>query len=408
VTCTLDVALADISCQASGYQEGAQLTWTSTASWANSGGHQWDFSIHDELVAPITSVFLEECRGSNCQTIETSIDTSALVPDSGVVPSTTVGSTVPSETGGVAELTVDCSFDEPNRQLSCEANRQGNWVSSLHPGASSYGITYEYSLGWGEFVEEISVQFTESLAPSESITTILDVALQPRGDCPDDFNGWFTTFPLEDLELVFEVGPPVRFVTEDVLKPHGYFRVPWGQNAHDVRLPADGTLYHGGNYMAMGLSGEIVDLQYRLEFRTKCEGLRFRLDHIGEPIPEIAALFTREPQVHSSIEVAQSGGDYDLPLFEMKEGDLVGTSIGMPSDIQPDTGLRGNASLDLGVYDDFHRVLTSQDPRFTNAACYYDFFSPEIATYLRSKTLVNTPLEESLSWCPTSSEPPAD
>tara|TARA_Y100001947_G_scaffold63563_1_gene53493 strand:- start:2199 stop:3005 length:807 start_codon:yes stop_codon:yes gene_type:complete len=268
----------------------------------------------------------------------------------------------------------------------------------LEPGRFSGGNTYEYRLGWGEMVEEISVQFTEGLAPFESVTTNLKVALQPRGDCPDDFSGWFTTFPLDDLELVIEVGPPVRFVTEEVLKGHGYFRAPWGQNAVDVRLPVDATLYNGGSYVPMGLSGELVDVQYRLKFRTKCEGLRIRLDHIEELIPEIAALFTREPQIYGSTAAAQLGGDYDLPLFEMKEGDLVGTSIGMPSDAEPGTTERGNAFMDFGVYDDFHRVPTAQDPRFTNAACYYDFFSPDIAAYLRSKTLINTPLEEDV--CP--------
>ena len=81
VTCTLDVARAEISCQASGYQQGSQLTWTSTASWAASQGNQWDFTIGIELIAPTAEVFLEECQGSNCQIVETSIDTSILLGD---------------------------------------------------------------------------------------------------------------------------------------------------------------------------------------------------------------------------------------------------------------------------------------------------------------------------------------
>jgi hypothetical protein len=85
VTCTLDVARAEISCQASSYQQGSQLTWTSTASWANSNGGQWDFTILEELFAPTAEVLLEECQGSNCRTVEISIDTSILGPP----PSTT-------------------------------------------------------------------------------------------------------------------------------------------------------------------------------------------------------------------------------------------------------------------------------------------------------------------------------
>ena len=120
------------------------------------------------------------------------------------------------------------------------------------------GNTYEYTLEWGEVVEEISVQFEPTECDGsdcDSVTTTLEVTLQPRGDCPDDFNGWFPTFPLEDLELVEEVGPPARFFPQGVRKGHGYFRVPWGQNALDVRLPVDATLYHGLNYMEQGLEG---------------------------------------------------------------------------------------------------------------------------------------------------------
>ena len=78
--CTLDTEKLRISCKASGYEDGSRLTWTSTASWANSQGSQWDFKI-DQLIGTGTKVFLEECQGSNCQIVETSIDTSILLGD---------------------------------------------------------------------------------------------------------------------------------------------------------------------------------------------------------------------------------------------------------------------------------------------------------------------------------------
>ena len=403
IECTLEAQQLEISCKALGYQEGSQLTWTSTASWANSRGNQWQFVIDDELIGPAAQVFLEECQGSSCKTAETSVDTSTLVTEGGVATSTTSGPTAADESGGLAESTVACSFDEPNRQLSCSASARGKWTTSLPRLVDRYdmGNTFGYMLEWGEIVEEISVQFQPTECDEsdcDSVSTTLDVALKPRGDCPDDFNDWFTTFPLEDLELVYEVGPPARFFPQGVRKGHGYFRVPWGQNTLDVRLPVDATLYHGLNYMEQGLGRGEFELQHRLEFHTSCEGLRIRLDHIAEPIPEIAALFTREPRIQDSVATMQAGGDYALPLFEMKAGDLVGTVIGLPLDVLPETGERGNAWVDLGVYDDFHRLPTAQDPQFRNAVCYYDFFSSEIATYLRSKTLVNTPLEEGV--CP--------
>ena len=60
-----------------------------------------------------------------------------------------------------------------------------------------------------------------------------------------------------------------------------------------------------------------------------------------------------------------------------KEGDLIATKIGFEVD--------GNAFLDFGIYDDLKRVSTSQDPRFQNAVCFYDFFPSEIASYLRGR-----------------------
>jgi len=78
--CTFNPEQLEISCQAIGFQEGSQLTWTSTGSWANGGGSKWQFTIHDELINSTTQVSLEECIESSCQTVEAAIDTSAIIP----------------------------------------------------------------------------------------------------------------------------------------------------------------------------------------------------------------------------------------------------------------------------------------------------------------------------------------
>ena len=93
-----------ISCHATGNEEGSRLTWTSTASWANVAGTQWQFVIHDELIGPVAEVYLEECKGSNCQVFEISIDTSALEQapaTSTPATSTTSATTVPSTTTSI-------------------------------------------------------------------------------------------------------------------------------------------------------------------------------------------------------------------------------------------------------------------------------------------------------------------
>ena len=146
-------------------------------------------------------------------------------------------------------------------------------------------------------------------------------------------------------------------------------------------MPIDATLYAGSVYLAPD------EPQYLLFFRTACEGLSFLFDHIREPVPAIAELFTDAPPVGDS-------RTYDVGPLEMKEGDLVGTSIGFLED--------GNAFLDFGVNDNFGRLPTPQHPnahgRFLSAVCIYTFFDPDTAAYLKSVEHPLLVVEEGL--CP--------
>ena len=282
------------------------------------------------------------------------------------------------------ELKPVCTFDEPQRRVSCWAQEQRGksfkWTSSHNTG-SVFSETYNIGFGWGEFLSQIQVQ-VEDCSGSKCIRaeTSLELDMQPRGECPADFTGWFTTFPLPNLSEIYEVGPPGRILVGDY-KGHGYFRVPGGQNAVDVRMPIDGTLYSGSVYL------EPDEPQYLLFYRTACEGLTFLFDHVRQPVPAIENLFTDDPPVRDS-------STYDVGPLEMKEGDLVATSIGTLTD--------GNAFLDFGVNDVLARLPTPQHPnahgRFLSAVCLYTFFDPEIDAYLRSVAHPGLEAEEAL--CP--------
>ena len=80
--------------------------------------------------------------------------------------------------------------------------------------------------------------------------------------------------------------------------------------------------------------------------------------------------------------------------LELKEADLVGTSIGTLED--------GNAFVDFGVNDNFGRLPTPQHPnahgRFLSAVCIYTFFDSDTAAYLRSVEHPRLVAEEGL--CP--------
>ena len=298
--------------------------------------------------------------------------------------STSTPTTIAAIATEAAELAAICTFDEPQRRLSCHAEGQSggelNWASNVSS-REALNDTYGITLDWGEFYNEIQVQLEECHGSTCSLaTTTIDVELQPRGDCPADFTGWFTTFPLPNLSAIYEVGPPGRILTGDY-KGHGYFRVPNGQNVVDVRMPIDATLYAGSVYLVSD------EPQYLLFFRTACEGLSLLFDHIREPVPAIADLFTDDPPVGDS-------RTYTVGPLEMKEANLIGTSIGTLAD--------GNAFVDFGVNDNFGRLPTPQHPnahgRFLSAVCIYTFFDPDTAAYLRSVEHPQLVAEEGL--CP--------
>jgi hypothetical protein len=81
--CSFDSSVPKISCQASGTTaNGSQLRWESNASGWNTG-KSYEFKLIEphQLVSPVY-VTLEECRGSSCKTVEVSLDTSSIVPES--------------------------------------------------------------------------------------------------------------------------------------------------------------------------------------------------------------------------------------------------------------------------------------------------------------------------------------
>ena len=80
IACSLDDAQRQVTCSASGYADGARLSW-----WTNSGpenGEGGTFAFTIAQVRPDLSITLEECDGGSCQTVTTTLDTAHLMPAS--------------------------------------------------------------------------------------------------------------------------------------------------------------------------------------------------------------------------------------------------------------------------------------------------------------------------------------
>lgn len=93
ILCVLIEEEAQIKCESMNVEEGSQYRWTSTATDQDMGGNKWQFTINQEPIGDKEQVFLEICQGSNCQTLETSVDTSAISSDSNEIENPTESKT---------------------------------------------------------------------------------------------------------------------------------------------------------------------------------------------------------------------------------------------------------------------------------------------------------------------------
>ena len=244
------------------------------------------------------------------------------------------------------------------------------------------GPTYSRTLEAGLILDQITIDLEECVGSTcSTVTSTVDISLQPRGECPSDFTGWFPSFLIDDLNLLFEVGPPARIVGE-VQEPPGVFRLPYWQNDLQVRLPIDATLVSGFKMLTYSNLEDrnpehVPEVQYGLVFETKCEGLWFKVEHLLELAPNLVLYLEGVP-------IAETTHGHKVDPVSMSEGDLLATRIGFALD--------GNAFFGFGIHDDFRRVPTAQHPEQQNAACYYDFFPANTAEFLRGKTVSREPV----------------
>ena len=389
--CTFDESVPKISCQAAGTTQGSQLRWESNVyGWKTGTSYEVELVEQYQLVSEVV-VTLQECQGSDCELVTTKIDTSAIAQTPSTTESgdyggdTSTADSPTSTTSENAELAAVCSFDNVQHRLTCEASggRGGSlaWSSDAPSFGTDAGLTYSRQLEWGLVLDRIEVNLEECLGSDcSTVTSTVELSLQPRGDCPNSFDGWLETFPLSDLSVITEVEAPARIIGP-VLEQPGIFRLPYWQNEVQIRLPIDATLIYGLKYLLVSNLNdanpdEVPDVQYGLRFETECEGLWFAFEHMYELSPEILPYFADVP-------TQEAATAHRIGPLAMSEGDLVGTSIGFPRD--------GNAFVAFGVFDDYERVPTA-GPDFINAACYYDFFSPEVAAQLRTKTVTRWPV----------------
>ena len=183
--CTFNPEELRISCHASGNQPGSQLKWTSDASWAYSAGKQWDFVVDQELLGQQAQIFLEECSGSDCQLVETSVDTS-MIDFSNAAPTTTA---VDSDPGfdTSSELSVGCTLNVQEHEISCQAFgwQEGSklaWTSTASH-ANSMGKQWQFVIA-DDLIGPVAKIFLEVCSGSDCqlVETSVDTSMFPPYD----------------------------------------------------------------------------------------------------------------------------------------------------------------------------------------------------------------------------------
>jgi hypothetical protein len=181
VECALDEMHLRISCGASGFRAGSQLTWTSTASRENNRGNRWDFTVDSELTERPARVFLEECQGSDCQTIETLIDLSGRNSSHVTGPTAT-----PRLTESAATATSALSTPMPFLSLPFSLDQEPEGIMPMgetinHEAPRGHpGIDFQWDnkasvliAASGEVAEIVLLPHSQNLAPDLVVHSIL-------------------------------------------------------------------------------------------------------------------------------------------------------------------------------------------------------------------------------------------
>ena len=224
--CTFDDSIPKITCHASGTTQGSQLRWESNI-WGWSTGPSYEIPLEQEYqLVPEVVVTLQECDGSACMTVGTTVDTSVLVPsfsedstDLTGAPTTTppAAATASATAGG---FSADCSFDSVQRRIWCQASGYSDKTHFLTWGAGSewgpVGGTYEYLLteDW-QLIPETVVTVEDCGGPDcVKIQVAVDtssVAISPAGikllACADEGVTWG-----QELTCRAEVSGDVGFI----------------------------------------------------------------------------------------------------------------------------------------------------------------------------------------------------
>ena len=377
--CTFDESVPKISCHAVGFAQSDQLRWES-----NVYGHSQGTSYEVELVeqyqlVPEVTVTLQECQGSDCELVATTIDTSAIAQD---VPDSSASTTAPTTTvvsddtdADQAELAAVCTFDESVPKISCQAigatqGSQLRWESNVYGWLT--GTSYEVEMVEEyQLVPEVIVTLQECQGSDcELVTTTIDTSAIAQSPSATDSgsdaagavaDGTPTTAVAPDEAASSSSGnvsgpqhiPPgeVGCVERDDLSfshhavdldaisgisPNMVVSGNWLKPNNYVFLSQDTSLFAPAASTSVGLltwqmtysddsGAPQTKVQYSVQLQLSCS-VSFRFEHVEELAEPFASLTTPLEETEANLDNRQSTKLGNWLFYEM--GVPAGTIVG--------------------------------------------------------------------------------
>jgi hypothetical protein len=361
--CTFDESVPKISCHAVGFLQGSQLRWESNVyGWQTGTSYEVVLVEQYQLVAEAI-VTLQECQGSDCELVTTTIDTSAIAQspsatdggsDQGgaVADGTPTTAVAPDDTGAdQTELAAVCTFDESVPRISCQAigatqGSQLRWESNVYGWQT--GTSYEVELvEQYQLVSEVAVTLQEcqgsacktvySTIDTSAIAQTPDEATSsssgnvseqqhiPAAEvgCVERDDLSFSHHAV-DLDAISGISPNM-VVSGNWLKPNNY-----------VFLSQDTSLFTPADATSVGLltwqmtysddsGAPQTKVQYSVQLQLSCS-VSFRFEHVEELAEPFASLTTPVEETEANLDNRQSTKLGNWLFYEM--GVPAGTIVG--------------------------------------------------------------------------------
>jgi len=346
--CTFDESVPKISCHAVGFAQSDQLRWESNV-YGHSQGTSYEVELVEEYqLVPEVTVTLQECQGSDCELVTTTIDTSAIaqgVPDSSAsttAPTTTV---VPADTvSGPAELAAVCTFDESVPKISCQAvgiseGSKLRWESNVY--GWNDRPTYEVELlREDQLVPEVVVTLQQCQGSDcELVTTTIDTSaiaqssptvLEPQPSDPEkagciERNNVSFSHHAADLDAITGIAPAF-VVSGNWHKPNNY---NWLSQDTPLYAPADSSNV-GLLTWQMTWPDEYGVIQTKTQYSVKLQlscSISFEFGHVEELAEPFASLAIPVEDTEANLDNRQSTMLQHWKYYTMEVA--AGTKVGV-------------------------------------------------------------------------------